>query len=674
MAGARASSGRSSRSPLILAVLVIALSPSPAHASAPNAQSQSRFEPGPCPFEVAGPEDGKLDCGTLIVPENRDRAGGRTLRLAVAILRSSSPTPRQDPVVFLSGGPGGAFVRFTRQFADGELFRAIRAERDLVVWDQRGTGYSEPTLCPDLAGRLVGVDLLPGTAERRIGAAVEIVAECRRRMEADNLDFSAYNSATSARDLDDLRRALGYERWNVFGASYGTRLALTAARDVPGGIRALVLDAVSPTVGGVDDGPANFARTLERVFRQCEADPACRLEFPNLEAEFDALVAALDAVPLRAAVSETTVFPNGEVVLDGRAFALGLFQGLYSKHFIPLVPIVMREIRARNTHLLASLAEALAPDPETENPWLYYLVECYEQVPSLSSSGAADVTSRHPRYALVYDWNFGPICEAWHGERADTTLLRRPITADIPALVAAGEFDPVTPPANGRLVAEHLPRSQYVEARGMSHGTLPFTDCTRELTLAFLDDPDRPLDTVCLDALPGVSFVTDVHVTPGVARLARRLTNERSLAWSLWAGATVLVLLWAVVGWPVVRLVRRGRRGTGSPGVSGARLAWPVAWLASVAALGFAVGIGLVIRGVAASNPFVLALGIPGPAAPLLWIPWGVLVLTAGALAYAVLAWRRGWWTESRRIGYGLVSTACVSFLVLVANLGLFMS
>ena len=673
MAGARASSGRTSRTSPFLAVLLIALSPSPGRPAAPIAQSQSRFDPGPCPFEEAGPEDGKIDCGTLIVPENRDRAGGRTLRLAVAILRSSSPTPRQDPVVFLSGGPGGAFVRFTRQFADGELFRAIRAERDLVVWDQRGTGYSEPTLCPDLAGRLVGVDLLPGTAERRIGAAVEIVAECRRRMEADNLDFSAYNSATSARDLDDLRRALAYERWNVFGGSYGTRLALTAARDVPGGIRALVLDAVSPTVGGVDDGPANFARTLERVFRQCEADPACRLEFPNLEAEFDALVAELDAVPLRAAVSETTVFPNAEVVLDGRAFALGLFQGLYSKHFIPLVPIVMREIRARNTHLLASLAEALAPDPETENPWLYYLVECYEQALPLSPSAAVEVTSRHPRYALVYDWTFGPICEAWHGERADTALLRRPITADTPALVAAGEFDPITPPANGRLVAEHLPRSQYVEARGMSHGTLPFTACTRELTLAFLDDPDRPLETGCLHALPGVSFITDVHVTPGVGRLARRLTNERSLAWSLWAGATLLLLLWAVVGWPVVRLVRRARRGTVSPGVAGGRLAWPVAWLASVAALGFAVGIGLVIRGVAASNPFVLALGIPGPAAPLLWIPWAVLLLAAGALGFTILAWRHGWWTRSRRIGYGLVSTACVSFLALVATLGLFM-
>jgi len=498
------------------------------------------------------------------------------------------------------------------------------------------------------------------------------VAECRRRMVTQNLDFSAYNSVTSARDLDDLRRALGYERWNVFGASYGTRLALTAARDVPGGIRALVLDAVSPTtVGGGDNESANLAGSLDRVFRQCEADSACRLEFPNLEAEFDTIVGELDAVPLQAAVSETTVIPNGEVVLDGRTFALGFFLGLYSEDFIPLVPMVMREIRARNTHLLGALAAALAPDPDTENPWLYYLVECYEQAPLLSPAVAVETASGHPRHALISDPTFGPICKTWHGERADTALLRRPITADIPALVAAGEFDPVTPPAYGRLVAEHLPRSQYFEVRGMGHGTLPFTACTRELTLAFLDDPDRPLDTGCLDALPGVSFVTDVHVTPGVARLARRLTTERSLAWSLWAGATLLLLLWAVVGWPVVGLVRRGRRGAGPPGVAGGRLARPVAWLASVAALGFAVGIGLVIRGVSASNPFVLAIGIPGPAAPLLWIPWVVLMLTAGALGFTFLAWRLGWWTRSRRIGYGLVSTACVSFLVLAATLSL---
>jgi pimeloyl-ACP methyl ester carboxylesterase len=636
------------------------------------AQPLPRFEAGPCPFEGGDwLQREQIECGRLLVPENRDRPDGRTLRLAVAVLRSRDADPRPDPVVFLSGGPGGAAVRFAASFSTSPMVRAIREERDFILWDQRGTGYSDPDFCPDKSAELLAVDYGTLVDEDRLTAALRLVSECRERMLEEGLDFSAYNSVTSARDLDDLRRTLGYERWNLLGVSYGTRLALTAARDVPEGIRGMILDSTSPpSVAGDDYMVANFARSLDLVFRQCEADEACRRLFPDPEAEFYAAIDELNAEPLEIPMADTARFPAGRVILDGRTFALGFFQGLYSRHFIPLAPHAIRQMRQRNLDLLAALADALAPDPQTENPWLGYSVECYEQAPLLSVANEAEIGAQYPRLGLIRDTIFLPVCEAWHGVRADTALLRRPITSDIPTLVAAGEFDPITPPRYGQLVADELPHSQYVEVRGMGHGTLPFTACTRGLVVAFLEEPDSPLDTSCLAELPAVGFITDLHIAPEVGAALGRFAIEPEGGLIIWAGGTLLLLASGLLGWTATAVVRRLRRRPRLPR-DGSRLARWLAGLAALAAIGFVVGLVLLVRGVPASNPYVLAFGIPGSAAPLLWLPWLFLTLTVAVVVLVVPAWRRGWWGRVGRIHYSLVVAACVSFAVLLMSQGL---
>ena len=190
-----------------------------------GAQPLPRFEAGPCPFEGGDwLQREEIKCGTLVVAENRERPDGRALRLAVAVLRSQAGDPRPDPVVFLSGGPGGAAVKFVASFSASPFVRAIREERDFILWDQRGTGYSDPDFCPDKSAELLAVDYGTLVEEERRTAALGLVSDCRERLLDEGLDFSVYNSATSARDLDDLRRALGYDRWNLLGVSYGPGL------------------------------------------------------------------------------------------------------------------------------------------------------------------------------------------------------------------------------------------------------------------------------------------------------------------------------------------------------------------------------------------------------------------------------------------------------------------
>ena len=663
----------------VVVPLVIVLTPqTEAHAGVgggrgAGGQPPSRFEPGACPFE--GGEwlaEERIECGTLVVPESRDRPDGRQLRLAVTILRSRSDNPRPDPVVFLSGGPGGAAVRFAAGFSRGVLWNMIREQRDVIVWDQRGTGFSEPAFCRDRSAELMATELGVMTPEERVREARRLLQECRERVLAEGLDFSAYNSVASARDLEDLRVALGYERWNLLGGSYGTRLALIAARDVPEGIGAMILDSTSPTdVGGEDFMQDDFARSLDLVFRRCEGDAACNALFPDLEDEFYAAIEELDAEPFVVPMADTARFAEGRISVDGRLFAGGIFQGLYRQAFIPLLPHAIRQIRARNDALVRALAAELAPDPETVNPWLEYSVECYEQAPLLSAETAAAVQARHPLLPDLASPSLVAVCDAWHSERADPALLRQPVAVDIPTLVVAGEFDPITPPGHGRRVAAALPHSQYFEVRGAGHGALR-SPCPRRLAVAFLNSPEQTLDTSCLDELPRLAFVTDLRIAPGVAAAATRLAAGPGLGDMARGGTTLLLLASTLIAWPAAALVGRLRA---SPAATterdGRRLAWPLAFLTGLCAIGFVAGVGLVVRNVAARNPFILGFGLPGAAAPLLLLPWLATLLATATVVCAVLAWRRRWWGRWQRLYFSAVAAAGAAFVALLIELRL---
>ena len=190
-----------------------------------------RFTKSECPFPVEEPLEG-VECGYVFVPENREKPEGRSLRLAVAILRSLSSTPEPDPIVFLSGGPGLRSVHNTPARTESSFWKPLRENRDLIFFDQRGTGYSDPEFCPELysvfSASFRGLPPLERTASQ-----VRALQDCRSRMVKQGIDFSAYNSRTSAKDLEDIRRALGFNQWNLFSVSYGTRLALTAMRETP---------------------------------------------------------------------------------------------------------------------------------------------------------------------------------------------------------------------------------------------------------------------------------------------------------------------------------------------------------------------------------------------------------------------------------------------------------
>ena len=262
-----------------------------------------RFEPAPCPKLSGADELTKASCGYLVVPENRSRPSGRTIRLMVARYPARSPEQRADPIVYLAGGPGDIAPLEVNGLIAADFIR----DRDIVVMSQRGTMFSEPALtCAAIDNfnrALLGLRFYSEATERAHLAATKV---CHQELAATGADLSAYNSTESAADFADLRKVLGFAAWNVYGISYGSYLAQTLMRDHPDGIRSVVLDLVLPTTYTIP-GNWQYARAgFDNLFQACATETACNAIHPHLEKTFTGLVNKLEAEPLTTIVSDPT--------------------------------------------------------------------------------------------------------------------------------------------------------------------------------------------------------------------------------------------------------------------------------------------------------------------------------------------------------------------------------
>lgn len=654
-----------------LLALALFLTHTPAAAQAAADGHQPRFEEAACPFDASREVLRGIRCGWLEVPENRALPDGRRLRLAIAILKSTSPTPRPDPLVFLHGGPGQAIVQFAPLLATSRSWEFARAERDLILWDQRGVGLSEPEFCPSLDADLMSLPLQGLSPESFSEGRRATFARCAAEMAERGVDLSQYNSVVSALDLRDLRVALGVEEWNVWGVSYGGRLGLEALRTAPEGIRTVVLDSpVPPNATIWTDIPAGLTEAVERTFARCAADPGCAVAFPDAERRFWQLLEDLDREPLEVRLRAAPGSPE-QMYVTGRLLAEGIFGGLYQPDFHAALPLLMREVERRNRDLLVGLAQQLRPPLGLISFGLMYTIECNEVAP-FNQPGAL-AASNDVRVALLQRLAVGTHddgCDALHPYRA-AQERGMPVVSHLPVLFLAGALDTASPAEYSLVAATTLPNSQVVVLPGGGHWVVHRHACTRRLMSEFLADPAAPLDMTCADSIQPPAFITDVRLTPGVARMASMFGPPASPAMLGGAAAPLLVLLSAVLGWPAAALwgrIRRRPRPTSPPFERRARLG---AAAVALLALAFLAALAWTVRQAMDLNPYILALGLPAGAAPLLWVPWLLLAGSVGLVATAAMAWRRGAWTRWGRIHFTLVAAASAAFTAVLFLAGL---
>ncbi|HET7039311.1 MAG TPA: alpha/beta hydrolase [Gemmatimonadales bacterium] len=407
--------------------------------------------------------------------------------------------------MYLDGGPGGntiASLRYTLP-----AFEPFLEGHDLVFFDQRGVGSSSPSLeCQGLRPlfySVLGENLSTEEYRRRI---LEEAEDCREDLLARGADLRAYNSAENAADVEDLRRLLGYETWNLFGISYGTRLALTVMRDYPNGLRSVVLDSVYPLqVNLFTEGLDNVARVLRLLFDSCSADPACAAAYPDLESVFYQEADALERQPVDVPLRDPLSARYQLAQFDGEALLDTVVRGLHAAPVIPLLPRLIYDVRRGNFELAALIASTTLSESDLLSIGAYLSIECNDEAPFSRVKDASASVARHPeltRYGPAQDATLVlDVCRAWMGTDTPVDPLgNTPVVSAVPTLIFAGGYDPVTPPAWAQAAAAGLENSHYVEFPDAGHGIALSSPCSAGIVVRFWEDPAAAPDSSCVSS------------------------------------------------------------------------------------------------------------------------------------------------------------------------------
>ena len=437
-----------------------------------------------CRLDARGLQAAFARCGTLAVPEDPATPAGPAVELFVARIGALSATPKLDPLLLIAGGPGQSTVDFYLQLRGA--FEQARRDRDIVLVDQRGTGRSAGGFTcetpEDLALETAGPDAL-----------ARVIDDCQAALEHDP---RFYTTSVAVQDLDRVRAALGIAQWNVYGVSYGTRVAQHYLRRFPDRVRAVVLDGVVPPELALGPDVAREAqRALTQIFGRCAADAACSTRFAELPAHFRELLARLDA-PARDGVAP----PLTSLELR----ALVRFMS-YNAATVALLPVLLTEAYGGNYAPLASHAKTTLRDlPESLSFPMSNSVTCTEDVPFIDAEAPKDLAATYLGTAIVDALQL--ICGRWPvGTRDDD--FKQPVVSDKPVLLLSGDSDPITPPTYAeRVVTGGLTNTKHLIGRNQGHG-LVAVGCVPRVLRAFLQRPaPTELDGSCLDSEPATPF------------------------------------------------------------------------------------------------------------------------------------------------------------------------
>jgi pimeloyl-ACP methyl ester carboxylesterase len=431
--------------------------------------------------------DASMSCGVYEVFEDREARIGRKISLQIAVVPAEAERRKPDPVFMLAGGPGQSATRLAQWMKKSWMRDPAR---DFVLVDRRGTGNSNGLDC-DLLGP--GEDLL--SVLGNVFEDPEPIRRCRKDLEK-RADLRLYTTPIAMDDLDEVRRALGYDRINLVGGSWGTRAALVYIRRHGEHVRAAVLSAPAPIALTAPLFHARDAqRSLDLILDECAADPPCHAAFPEVRKEFKAVLERLAEKPARVSLPGTNGSGGMEVRLTGEAFAEAFRILMYTTAGTRRLP---RLIHSASQGDLVPFAQAgiagLQGMLRQIDLGLMLSVVCSEDVPRINPDDIPEMTAGtflgdarlRTQMTICGDWPRGKVPESY-GE---------PVRSSVPVLVITGNLDPITPPAWGEETVRHLSKGRHITVPRAHDFNSP---CVAGIAGSFLHgDPLADLDTSCI--------------------------------------------------------------------------------------------------------------------------------------------------------------------------------
>lgn len=459
-------------------------------------------------------------CTTLSVPLNPDSDDAGTLDLSIARIPARRQSARQDAFTLLAGGPGQSAIESFPSVAFA--FRHIMRDRDILLVDQRGTGNSVRLSCPE------SPDYLGAEFDEDTQFLTDSAKACLEQLDSDPRYFT---TSVAVQDLEQVRQSLGISQWNLYGISYGTRVALHYLRRYPDKVRTLILDAVVPPTVPLGPDIAPLAqRSLDIILQRCANAPGCSAAFGDIGQATRELLDALREQPRTITYEDVASGQMKTMEFTWQHLAVTLRLLSYSSQTAAILPSMLNEAiandnfapLARQTMLQAqSLGDSMATG-------MHHAVICTEDAPYLPKGSIRDESAEdpiHPQTASREKDDGYPAdsymgddvvssllatCAAWPAGLIDDDF-RQAVTSAVPTLILSGEADPITPPAYGETVASSLSRARHIINPQQGHMQAPF-GCMPALLAQFVETEDAErLDTACLDRINPLPFFVDAN-------------------------------------------------------------------------------------------------------------------------------------------------------------------
>lgn len=434
-------------------------------------------------------------CVTFDAPRDYDRPQDGTVKLTAVIIPASTGRPSPDPVVLLAGGPGQSASSLAGLLP--ALIREARKSRDVVLFDLRGMGLSEPLNCPGTEQ----LALLGETGAASSDTLTQMGEFARRCLALHGDKARNHTSREAVEDLERFRQAMGYPALNLWGGSFGTRVAQHYVRAHGKYTRSVVLDAAAPAgLSVLTSGGKTPDRSIEAVIAACEKDAACAGRFPTLRADLAAVLARAEAGPIAGAAPGPMTGRRGNFSLDRLGIGNAIRVALYSKTTAELVPFAVTEAARDNwTPILGMMSAALDETISMGAQFSMLCAEDWRQADGLDPAERTGYLMKDAYYRF-----FSPACAVWPMDPLPPDMLKS-FRSDAPALVISGAWDPVTPPELGEQTLAQFSNGRHLVLANGFH-TNSASPCIARIVGRFLENPAAPSEDECVARMPPPRF------------------------------------------------------------------------------------------------------------------------------------------------------------------------
>ena len=570
-----------------------------------------------------------IEWGYLTVPENWNKPNDKTIKIAVAILKSESDRKDANPILYIPGGPGGGSIDGIEKWIDHPL----RKNSDIILFDPRGTGNSIPRFCPVLGRAFLEILAKNQNSIESEKQKASVAMECRQELITQEIDLSSYNSKAIAKDLNALKNALHYKSWDIYGVSYGTYIAQVYANDFPLDIKSIILDsAIADISEYYNQNTSNYMASLSRVFNECLADPNCNKEYPELENTYYKTISELTSRPITVKVSKK-IISTGTFTYNAEDFKIAIQQSLYDKNLIEVLPLLISEFHKRNVNTLSSLVESFSRALSLDYG-AYYCVTCNEILPFnslLKFNSDADSYKRLKGGLSFYKSDF-LVCDKWNSNEVIPSKQKNDLSnlskLNSPVLIFSGLYDPITPFSNGQMMQEKFKNAKLITAPVFGHAP-SFSEIGKNIVVKF--EKQQAIGTVEneFSVNKKVKFARNINVNAAMANFAKS-AGELNVFIATPFVISLLLIIWSLF-YRIHLLINRNYKNKTELYLS------IILNITSLFGLFFIIGLITVLDITIKENYYILAFGVSNKFKDLFFVQWVFLFLTFLSLFYFII-------------------------------------